>query len=96
MDTFGTGVDIESKRFVFNLKSKEVTRVRPREKVVFAILAEGHTGVVADNCASVDQFVGGLTSCRVKLPKGHLALTSNCELVVCGVSSFVVFRETTP
>lgn len=96
LNTFGTSVDIEGEGLVLDLESEKITGLGAREEHVLTVLAESHAGVVAHNGTRVDQVVGSLTSGRVQLPEGHLALTRNRELIVRGVATLVIFGVAAP
>jgi len=96
LDALSASVDVESKRLIFNLEGKQITAIRTGKQVIFSVFAESHAGVVSHDSAGIDQVVVGLAGHWVQLPQSHLALSSNGELIVSGVSSLVIFGVATP
>lgn len=95
-DALGANILSEYHDFIFHLEAAEVTALSTCEKEFLCRFAEHQACVVANVCASVDQFGLNLTICGIEGPNVELLGSTHCELIVSCISQFDVLCVATP
>ena len=95
-DALGANVLCEYHDFIFNLEAAEVTTLSTCKQEFLSRFAEHQACVVANVCASVDEFGLNLTICGIEGPNVELLGSTHCELIVSCVSQFDVLCVATP